>query len=398
MRLKIITKEDFDIDFGKKIEEMSGIDVYACYQCGICSGVCPGTYTGAMPHTPRELTRMTHLGMTEDVLSSETIWACTSCWKCNARCPREVDFSTIIRAFRNIKVEEGKIASTIQDALTNASRYGNPWGELENKRDEWIESSSVTDVSKASVTDVSKEAPLLYFVGCTPAYDVRCQEVAKSLVEIFNRVGVDYGILGNKEKCCGDHILRLGESGLFEMLAEENIENFKQYNVEQIVTTAPHCYNTIKKDYPNLGGEFQVQHYTQLLSELIDSGKLTFSKEINKVATFHDPCFLGRHNDVYEPPRKILESIPGLTLVEMGRNRENSFCCGGGAGRIWMEEIEGSERMNINRSREAADINPDLLITACPFCLIQLDDGIKVIGKDKDIQVKDVSELVLEAM
>ncbi len=356
-----------------------------------------------MPHTPRELTRMTHLGMSKDVLSSESVWACTSCWKCNSRCPREVDFSEIIRAFRSIKVEEGQIASMVQDALTNAFRYGNPWGGLENKRDEWVENSAITDVSKrtalsSAITDVSKEASFLYFVGCTPAYDVRCQEVAKSLVEIFNRVGVKFEILGNKEKCCGDHILRLGESGLFEMLAEENIENFKRYNVEQIVTTAPHCYNTIMKDYPKLGGEFQVQHFTQLLSELIDSGKLTFSKEINKVATFHDPCFLGRHNDVYEAPRKILESIPGLTLVELGRNRENSFCCGGGAGRMWMEETTGSERMNVNRAREVADLNPDLLITACPFCLIQLDDGIKVLSKDKDIQVKDVAELVLEAM
>jgi Fe-S oxidoreductase len=213
---------------------------------------------------------------------------------------------------------------------------------------------------------------------------------------VLNKVGVDFGILGNEERCCGDPILRLGERGLFEMIAEENLALFEKYDISRIVTTSPHCYNTFIEDYTQKS--FELQHYTQLLSELVEQGRLKFSKKVDKVVTYHDPCFLGRYNDIYEEPRKILEAIPGLTFVEMPRNRENSFCCGGGGGMMWMEEILSEERTCLKRAHEAVGIKPDIIATACPFCLINLEDGIKVLNKEDIVQVKDIIELVKDAI
>jgi len=241
------------------------------------------------------------------------------------------------------------------------------------------------------------KSPLLYFVGCTPAYDPRSQEIAKSLVTIFNSAKVNFGILGNKERCCGDAILRLGEKGLFQELAETNIKNIQDLGSPPVVTTSPHCYNTFKKDYPPFGGNFTVLHYTHVLSDLISKQELRFSKEINKTVTFHDPCFLGRYNNIFEEPRSILESIPGLKVIEMGRNREDSFCCGGGGGRMWLGETKG-DRPCVIRAREAAQLGVDILVVSCPFCLLMLEDGVKVIEKDRELDVKDLAELVKIAL
>jgi Fe-S oxidoreductase len=209
------------------------------------------------------------------------------------------------------------------------------------------------------------------------------------------KCGVDFGILGNEETCCGEPIFWLGEKALFEMFAEKNLNLFRKYSINRIVTTSPHAYNIFLKEYPR--NNLKVQHHTQLLLELLKQGKLTFSRKVKKTVTYHDPCFLGRYNDVYDPPREILRAIPGLKLVEMPRRREESFCCGGGGGMMWMEEF-ASEKTNVKRAREASEVEPDVIATACPFCLMNLEDGVKTINQEDKIQVMDIIELVHDAM
>lgn len=319
---------------------------------------------------------------------SEGAYSCTACAKCKEVCPWDIDIPTLgIRYLRQLLVERGDVPKTAQDALMNTYKYGNPWGQRKDRRGEWAKDFNVKNIPKG------KNADILYYVGCTPSYDPRIQEVARAMVFVLREAGVDFGILGNEEMCCGAPMLRLGEKGLFDMLVEENLNLFEKYNVKKVVTTSPHSYNAFLNDYPKKG--LRVQHYTQLLSELIDEGKINFSKKVDAVVTYHDPCFLGRYNDVYEPPRKILEAIPGLKLVEMPRNKENSFCCGGGGGMMWVDEL-GEERACVVRAREAVSVEPDVVATACPFCLSSLEDGFKII--DKEVPVKDIIELVKDAI
>lgn len=325
----------------------------------------------------------------EDFIQS--LYECTNCGACELKCPLALSIADMVNYIRTELVERGLVPSMTREALRNTFKYGNPWEKLQKDRDQWAEGLNVKCFSNVDGNNV------LLYVGCTSSYDTRCQSVARSMVETLNKAGVDYGVLGEEERCCGDQILRMGEKGLFEMLAEQNMKLFNKYKIREIVTLSPHSYNTFKNDYPTLGSEWQVQHYSQLLSDLIEKGKLRFSNSIDKVVTYHDPCYLGRRNDVFEAPRKILESIPGLKLVEMPRNKQDSFCCGGGGGRMWIDE-KSEERVSTIRAREAVSVNPDIIATACPFCLINLEDGVKTLDKEKDIMVKDIIELVNEAI
>jgi len=373
--------------------------IMGCTSCGLCRAKCPMfedvklesvTARGKLIICYNLL--MSNIQLSEKVV--ERLFQCTLCKACTEACVSMLDVPKVVEAARSDLVEEGLVPRTIRDILISTQKYGNPWNQPKEQRINWIKNLGEPNLK---ILSDKVSAEILYFVGCTPSYDPRCQEIARSMVRVFNEANVDFGILGNKETCCGASILRVGEKGLFDMLAERNLENFKKYSVNRIVTISPHCYNTFKNDYLGGNSEFEVQHYTQFLADLIDQGKIKFSKRINKVVTYHDPCFLGRHNSVYEAPRKILESIPGLTLVEMDRTRENSFCCGGGGGRIWMEETSDT-RPSLNRVREAADLKPDIIATACPFCLLELDDAVKVIDKEEEIQVVDIAELVKEAI
>ncbi len=379
VQVEELLNEIYSSPLGQKIRE--------CLQCGVCSGSCPTVWG----NTPRKVIALFREEYIEPVFEEDTLWMCTSCYKCSVRCPSEISISDLVTELRSKVVEGGFIPKTVQDMLESTFRNGNPWGGLENKRTEWCKDLSLKDASKGETGEV------LYFVGCTPSYDTRNQEVAKAIVNIFRKANVDFFILGNKEKCCGDGVLKLGEKGLFEMLAEENIANFEKYNVKRMVTTSPHSFNVFKKEYKEFGGKIEVQHYTQFIWNLIKEGKLKIKGRLNKKVTYHDPCFLGRHNGVYDEPRNILKSIPGLQFVEMRRNRENSYCCGGGGGRIWMEEPP-KERPAVTRAKEAAKLNPDIIVTACPFCLMNLTDAVKVIGKDEEIEVKDLAEVLNEVI
>ena len=281
---------------------------------------------------------------------------------------------------------------TVKDVFDSTFKYHNPVLMPPRKRTEWSTGLDIKELSVVGKTDI------LYFVGCLASYDERNQEIAKSLAEVFREIDVDFATLGNEEWCCGDHILRLGEKGLFEMLAEHNVSLFEECSFDRIVTISPHCYHTFRNDKPYENIKTTVQHYTQVIAKAIEDGRLKPKKAISRKVTYHDPCFLGKRSNIYDEPRKILNSIPGLELVEMRRTRENSFCCGGGAGRVWTEEATPENRPSVDRAKEALELGVEVIATACPFCVTTLEDAVKVLDVEDKIAVKDISELVKEAV
>ncbi len=320
------------------------------------------------------------------VHSKDELWSCTTCSTCGIRCPKELNPCEFLIDIRGVAVEEGQIAPTIRDALESVFKNGNPWGRIRSKRSEWIHDLKVKHISQGG--------EILYFVGCTSAYDPRVQGIARGLVECFEKAEVDFGILGDEENCCGNEVYGMGEKGLFEFLVEENLKTFNKYDVKQIVTSCPHAFYVFKNRYGQTS--FEVQHHTQVLADLIDNGKLAFSKDVNKTVIYHDPCFLGKQGGVYDEPRKVIESIPGVTLLEFDRSRERSLCCEGGGGRMWID-IPG-ERLAETRVRDAVESGAEILATACPFCLSTLEDAVKTAEFEGKIQVLDVAELLSFAL
>jgi len=375
-------------------------DESICVKCSLCHASCPAAidmrFLGPSSLTTnyRFIVDTRDKGLSERLkTASETIWLCTSCSSCTLSCPKEIDCATRLDDERGFIVEESVfVPRTAKDVLTSASKYHNPMRMSPGKRIEWSNGLEIKELPVVGKTDI------LYFVCCSPAYDARNQEIARSIAQIFGKMDVGFAILGNEEWCCGDHILRLGEKGLFEMLAEHNVSLFKKYGFNRIVTVSPHCYHTFKNDKPYTDIGLNVQHYTQFISEAIKNGRLRPIKAIKKKVTYHDPCFLGKRSGVYDEPREILKAIPGLEFVEMRRSRENSFCCGGGAGRIWTEEATPENRPCVNRAREALELGVEVIATACPFCVTTLEDAVKVLDAEDKIVVKDISELLRETL
>ncbi|MGQ9624224.1 MAG: (Fe-S)-binding protein [Candidatus Bathycorpusculaceae bacterium] len=319
---------------------------------------------------------------------AEIVFSCVTCRNCVEQCPMAFSSDIVdwIVAARSDMIEKGFTLPKVRDFLNNISKHGNPWGIPRSKRDEWAEG-----VKRYRPSD-----EYLFYVGCVGSYEERGQKMARNLAELLDRVGVSFGILGAEEDCDGNEAYMLGEMGLFQELANKNVQKFKELNVKKIVTLSPHAYNSMKNKYPR-SGEFEVFHYTQLLLELIRENKVRLSELKSKV-TYHDPCFLGRYNEVYDAPREILKSIPGIELVEMRRNRENSFCCGGGSGNIVMDLLGlSAESPNRVRAREAYETGAEILAVACPNCMAMLDDAVKAEGLEGKITVKDVAELVNES-
>lgn len=291
---------------------------------------------------------------------------------------------------RSAVVEGGRIPNTVKVALQSVFTQGNPLTFSREDRDVWA-----ADLSIRRLSD-DPGAEYLFFVGCTPSYDPRIQKISRTLVRALDKAGVEFGILGREESCCGSEVRRLGEAGLFEMLVEENLELWNGYGVGKVVTVSPHCYNTLKKDYPN--GAFELMHYTELMVGLLQDDRLQFQGEVGKTVTYHDPCYLGKHNQIFDAPRTILKSIPGLNLIEMDRSRERSLCCEGGGGRMWLEGTNIEERLAHQRVQEAIDVGAEILATACPFCVLTLEDAVKIRGLEEQIQVMDILELVAQVM
>lgn len=378
-------------------EEMTvfkSLNFSVCMQCGKCSGLCPIFSKSRL--NPRRLMLEIAYSMSPlttfpplNIQEKNDVWDCTTCSTCSYYCPRDVKPMDVVIGVRTFLLEHGLVPRTLADVLEAAYKYGNPWGLSPNKRASWAQDL------KVKYANSEKTNNLLYFVGCAASYDTRAQEVAKAMTRNLNALGIDFSILGNEEKCCGNEIYSLGEKGLFEDLKNHNMKLFEQYNVQEIITTSPHCYHALKNRYGLVKG-LQVKHYTQYFAELLDSQKLKFSKRIEKTLVYHDPCFLGKHNGIYDEPRRILESIPGVKFLEFSKSRSRSVCCEGGGGRMW-HDLPGG-RLAEKRVKEAVDMGAQTIAVACPFCLLTFEDAVKTTGNEGKIEVKDIMELVNEAL
>jgi len=378
--------------------------IHRCFRCGYCKFGADWIDVNNCPAYARYRMESYSCGgrlwLTRAWLTDEIQWtdhlahilySCTSCKNCELKCPLyiSVDILNVIRAAKAEMVEQGKIPTEARDFLENIQVHGNPYGAPKSKRGEWMGKTTM---------DFYQGQEYLYYVGCVGSYDTRAQAAARRLGQVLQKSGVSLGVLGKDERCDGNEIRNLGEEALFEMMAEDNIAQFKGLGVEKIVTLSPHSYNVIKNDYPPYGGDFEIIHYTQLIQELIEGGRLSLSVEVPARVTFHDPCFLGRWNGVYDAPRSILQAVPGVTLVEMERNRESALCCGGGGGNFSMDLLGGSPDSPARRRvREALNTGADILAVACPKCLTVLEDAVKVEGLDDKLMVKDIAEIAYEA-
>jgi len=360
-----------------------------CVQCGRCAAGCPVSLRTAL--NTRKLIYQ-NLRTKKKLPKSEDIWCCTTCRTCQERCPKGIGIMDYIIGLRSYQVERGKIEPTARDALESILKHGNPWDRVREKRTEWIGDENVRILEEGEETDI------LLYVGCTPAYDPEVQKSARALVKILNHASVDFAILGTAESCCGNEVKRLGEEGLFEMLVEENSVLFGKYKFQRIVTISPHCFNTFKNEY---GFEFPVIHYTQLLQELIESGALTIDEKLDKKTIFHDPCFLGKQNEVFDAPRFVLNSFLSgeqpnhdSLLLEFDRSRERSLCCEGGGGRMWVEVDSEQPRTAEDRVKDADYYGAEILATSCPFCYLTLNDAVKTAKLEDKLKVMDICSLI----
>lgn len=441
------SQESFGVGKIEDFTQHQMIDFYACVECGRCTNMCPATGTGKIL-SPMDLIvkmrdHLTHYGaavtqkqpwvptfafagtkgnqialaaggqgaeetaaalaynpsLIGDVITEEEIWACTTCRNCEDQCPvmnEHVD--KIIDLRRYLVLTEGKLDADAQRAMTNIERQGNPWGLNRKERESWREVRD--DVQIPTVKEMNKageEFEYLFWVGSMGSYDNRSQKIALSFAKLMNEAGVKFAILGNKEKNSGDTPRRLGNEFLFQDLAAKNIEEFEKAEVKKIVTIDPHAYNIFKNEYPDFGLEAEVYHHTEVLFELVRDGRLVPTHAVNETITFHDSCYLGRYNDVYDAPREILKSIPGVKLVEMERNREKGMCCGAGGGLMWMEEETG-HRINVARTEQALAVNPSVISSGCPYCLTMITDGTKAKEVEEKVATYDVAELLEKAV
>jgi len=383
---------DYNTDTLDDIRDLEGAESIGwCYQCGQCVPVCPVDAVGE--YGPMRVYKDLLMGI--DLFKSDELWKCTTCMQCLRVCPKEVDMMKIMPAVREESVMEGQVPDELQEAFENTFEYGNPLGESQRKRADWITETK----SDVPLMKDKKEADLLWFVECYPAYHGRGKEASAALAKILNTLGSDFGVLGTEEKCSCDSQRLAGEVGLFEEFAEQNIKTFGKYKFKQMLVTDPHALNALRKKYPEYGGEYDVIHYTTYLAPLMKN--LDLKNKLNYKVTFHDPCYLGRHNGEYEAPRNILNSIPGVDLIEMGRCKEQSYCCGGGGGGMWLDGFMSdhvNERLSENRVKEAVETGADILVVCCPYEVSRFEDAVKSTGNEGKLLVKDIAELIVEAM
>jgi Fe-S oxidoreductase len=385
---------DYDVDNLEKVTSLPEAESLGwCYGCAKCTAVCPIDIVG--DYSPRKIHRRTQTGI--DLFTSPDLWMCTTCMNCLRVCPKEVNMIKIMPAVREQAVLEGSVPPELQKAFEDTAKHGNPLGQPQRKRAEWAKKAGVP---VPIMKDLKRPVDILWYVGSYPSYHPRGHDAAGAAARIFNALGIDFGILGVEEKDDGDSQRLAGEKGLFEMLAEENIATFSKYEFKRMVVTGPHEFNAFKNEYPKYGASFNVQHYTQFLVEHLDRLKPLLKKPINLKVTLHDPCYLGRHNGEYDAPRELLRAIPGLELVEMGRCRENGYCCGGGGGGMWLDSFTKAHttmRLSERRVREAVEYGADVLAVCCPFEVSRFEDAAKSTGNDKLI-VRDILELLDESM
>jgi Fe-S oxidoreductase/nitrate reductase gamma subunit len=377
----------------------------SCMRCGRCVAACPSNGAGE-PFAPREFIQairhllwqehfplgdIRFLSRGEESEVDDKYWYCTTCRACLEVCPvYGAAFEAVLKK-RISAVEEGThIPTLLNQTLERLFKYDNPWESSKKKRGAWAEGMDLVDLSKGNTT-----TDLCYFVGCTTSFDDTAQGIARSFSKILQSAGVNFGILGKKEPCCGDIARRAGELGLFVEQREKCLDLFDQFGITKVVTSSPHCFHTFLNEYPE--ADFHTRHYTLVLLDLIANGRLRYKKGVEATVTYHDPCYLGRHNGIFEEPREIIRSIPGVRLVEMDHYGADSLCCGGGGGRMW-QDLSGEVKMGDVRIREAEATGAQILVTACPLCRIMLEDARKAAGLNEILRVMDLNELVLEAM
>jgi Fe-S oxidoreductase len=325
------------------------------------------------------------------VIDPDVLWSCTTCGACVEQCPVDIEHVDAIIDMRRYEVlNESRFPSEAASMLRNVENRGDPWGLGAARRLEWAEGLSFeVPLVEGSIGD---DVEYLFWVGCAGALDERARQTTQSIARLLHRAGVSFAVLGPAESCTGDPVRRLGNEYLFQTQARQNIETLNAAGARKVVASCPHCYNSLSKEYPSLGGNFEVIHHSQLLARLVAQGRLRPGRLQAKVA-YHDPCYLGRHSQIYGPPRSVIESVPGVSPLEMGRCRERSFCCGAGGARMWLEESQG-KRINLERTDEALATGADVVSTACPYCLIMLDDAVKARGRDEEVKVLDVAQVL----
>ena len=412
--LEAIDFEDDSIDqFGAgqlgHLPQSQILDAYACIQCSRCQDACPAYETGKeLSPSALEINKRyflnSHLdefingsipdaAITDILLTDEAAWSCTTCGYCVEVCPvGNEPMLDILRARQDLVMMESKFPQEAMETFDKIENYGNPWGLSPQEREVWMEGKEVPLMRE------KKEAEVLYWAGCAGAYDNRGKEISQAVVDVLNEAKVDFASLGNEETCTGDSARRIGNEYLFQTMAEKNLETFGKYKFKKIVTQCPHCFTTLKNDYSELGADLEVVHHSQFIGELVSEGKISPKAWLDEDVTYHDACYLGRHNDEYDAPRDVIQSImKNGSLVEMEKSREESFCCGAGGGNMWYE-IKTGERINHNRFKQAADTGATTVATSCNFCNIMMEDGMKVTGNDDKMKVMDIAELVSKSL
>ena len=425
--------ESLGVNHIHQLNWKQGLDLYTCTECGRCKEVCPAFTTdkplnlhdfndtlkaelfdnadniikrAKLAATIKEdgdpeqieaiKAQMLELNSKKtligDVISEDTLWACTTCRACEQVCPVTIEHVPRIMAMRQGQsLMAGVYPQELNVALKGLERNGNPWGIGYDKRAEWADGLDVKKMADDS------DVEYLLWVGCAGSFDDRSKKVSISLVKILQKANISFAILGTEEKCTGDFARRVGNEMMYQMMAQENIETLNNYKVKKIIAACPHCLNMLKHEYPQMGGNYEVIHHTDFIDQLIKSGKITLTKTLEGVLTYHDPCYLGRYNEIYDQPRSILHSLAKDGLKELDRHGQESFCCGAGGGRMWLEETIG-KRINVERSEEIVGQNATTVAVACPFCLTMIEDGMKELNKDEDIKTQDIAELVANNM
>ena len=395
------------------------LDGYTCTECGRCTASCPANITGKKLSPKKIMTDIRHRTLEKGnilldrnkvsalkegennplentllnkYLTPEELFACTTCMSCMQECPvNNEHIPAIVDLRRSLVLMESNFPLEVQVVFKNLETNFSPWAFPASTRADWAEGMNIPQMSQA------QDAEILFWVGCAGAFDARYTKVTQAFAKLMQKAGIKFVILGTEEKCTGDSARRIGNEYLAQMLMKDNITTLNGYNVKKIVTTCPHCFNTLKNEYPQFGGNYEVIHHTEFLIGLINEGRLKVTKEEETKITFHDSCYLGRYNDIYDQPREILNAIPGMNTVEMNRSKSKGFCCGAGGGRMWMEESEG-KRVNVERTEEALALKPDVIGTACPFCMTMLEDGVKDKEASETVKVKDIAEILLAAI
>lgn len=397
------------------------LDTTACTECGRCTSQCPAQATGK-PLSPMKIVHDLKLALFDTAAALhangngatdanggaavaekeiipliggrttlDELWSCTTCGACVNACPVLIEHvDDIVDMRRNLVLMQSNFPEELQRTFTALENEGNPWGVSSGSRMDWIGSKEV------KVLDEGETTPLLYWVGCAGAVDSRAKKVTDAVIKILKAAKVEFAVIAS-ETCTGDPARRVGNEYLYQILAKQNVETLNNHKITKVITQCPHCFNTLANEYPDLGGKYEVMHHSQFIEELIAQGKVRLKNGASDKVTFHDPCYLGRWNGVVEQPRSVLNSIPGVSTVEMERSRKTSFCCGAGGGRMWMEEHIGTQ-VNAERSREAIATGAKTVAVGCPFCMTMITDGVKSHGKDEEVRVKDLAELVAEAL